>query len=66
MCTVILPSILQKIIPSKIVDRNTPNGWSKIIDNNGDGIADVTLTPMGRGYSRTKPTDKEQEYFKNH
>ena len=66
MCTIIAPSVLKKIIPNKIVDRNTPNGWSEIIDEDGDGIADATLTPIGRGFSRTKPTIEEQNYFKNH
>jgi hypothetical protein len=66
MCNIIVPSVLKKIIPNKIVDRNTPNGWSKIIDDDGDGIADATLIPMGRGHSRVKPTVEDQEYFKNH
>jgi hypothetical protein len=63
---VVFFSILLAIMPGRTVNKNTPYGWVKIIDNNGDGIADVTLTPIGRGCTRTKPTAEDQVYFKNH
>lgn len=53
-------------MPGRTVNKNTPYGWVKIIDEDGDGIADVTLIPMGRGHSRVKPTAEDQVYFKNH
>jgi hypothetical protein len=63
---VVFFSILLAIMPGRTVNKNTPYGWVKIIDEDGDGIADATLTPIGRGFSRTKPTIEEQNYFKNH
>jgi hypothetical protein len=63
---VVLLSVLLAIMPGRTVNKRTPYGWAKIIDEDGDGIADMTLTPIGRGFSRTKPTIEDQVYFKNH